>query len=72
MTEPLTLDATAAALELGWYHRDGRPSGDAVRAAYRRGDPGFPAPINPHLKVRSWRWSRRQIVAYGNAEQVAS
>lgn len=66
MPEPLTLTADQAAAELGWQHRDGRPYGDLVRALFRSGR--FPPPIDPSLSVRRWRWSRRDVTAYGHGE----
>jgi hypothetical protein len=63
---PLTLSADAAADLLGILHRDGRPYGAEIRTLYRSGR--FPAPIDAELPVRRWRWSRRDVLAYGNGE----
>ncbi len=59
---PLTLTADQAAELAGYLHHDGTGNGAVVRALYRAGR--FPAPIDPDLKVRSWRWSRRDVERY--------
>lgn len=60
--EPLTLDADGVATLLGYHSGDGKPNGRRIRELYRSGR--LPAPIDPELVAREWRWSRRTIVAY--------
>jgi hypothetical protein len=59
----ITLTADETARVVGY--RDGHQ----IRSMYRNGR--FPAPIDPGLPVRLWRWSRRQIVRYVDQEGVA-
>lgn len=59
---PLTLTAAATAEELGFLRRDGSGNADLLRALYRQGR--FPAPIDPQLDTRLWRWSRRVVERY--------
>jgi hypothetical protein len=37
-------------------------SPDFIRGLYRRGE--FPAPINPKMHPRVWRWSRTRVERY--------
>ena len=52
----LAVDANGAAAICGFR------SGATIRMLYRNGS--FPAPINPELNARLWRWSVRIIRDY--------
>jgi hypothetical protein len=56
------LTAAQVAERCGYLDDKGAPKGRTIRQLFRDGR--FPAPIDPELPVRLWRWSSIAVGAY--------